>query len=252
MAVKSSVPRLRVHLRRGCLYDRSARESPTQHEARQSVLSVLQLASRSQQQRRLSTLSRWSGGQAASPSRLPRRTRAARAGLARAANGVRRPVPRPRREISDGPTRMLLLFETPAGFALFKANEKKLAKVENVFEEFATAEKARDLCVERPQAALEQCGRCAAGARVRVWLTRSVRLCFARAMARTLCQRGPASMRECVHAEVAATITRTLHSRDTAAVSSSRRFTSSRTRARCERARAMRHTTTTAGGGRDG
>jgi hypothetical protein len=42
---------------------------------------------------------------------------------------------------------MLILFETPAGFALFKANDKKLAKVDNVFEEFATAEKAQNLCV---------------------------------------------------------------------------------------------------------
>ena len=40
---------------------------------------------------------------------------------------------------------MLILFETPAGFALFKANEKKLAKVDNIFDEFfSTPEKAQD------------------------------------------------------------------------------------------------------------
>lgn len=39
---------------------------------------------------------------------------------------------------------MLVLFETPAGYALFKADEKKLSKAEgtDLFPEFATAEKA--------------------------------------------------------------------------------------------------------------
>lgn len=38
---------------------------------------------------------------------------------------------------------MLVLFETPAGYALFKvSDEKKLKKVENVFTEFETADKA--------------------------------------------------------------------------------------------------------------
>ena len=45
---------------------------------------------------------------------------------------------------------MLILFETPAGYALFKANEKKLQKVDNIFDEFfSTPEKAQDLCVAR-------------------------------------------------------------------------------------------------------
>ena len=38
---------------------------------------------------------------------------------------------------------MLVLFETPAGYALFKASDKKLSNVDNIFEEFATAEKAQ-------------------------------------------------------------------------------------------------------------
>jgi len=42
---------------------------------------------------------------------------------------------------------MLILFETPAGYAIFKANEKKLKKVENIFEEFTSAEKASEVCV---------------------------------------------------------------------------------------------------------
>lgn len=29
---------------------------------------------------------------------------------------------------------MLILFETPAGFALFKVNQKKIEKIENVFD----------------------------------------------------------------------------------------------------------------------
>ena len=29
---------------------------------------------------------------------------------------------------------MLILFETPAGFALFQVNQKKIAKIENIFE----------------------------------------------------------------------------------------------------------------------
>jgi hypothetical protein len=38
---------------------------------------------------------------------------------------------------------MLVLFETPAGYALFKASDKKLANVDNIFEEFTTSEKAQ-------------------------------------------------------------------------------------------------------------
>lgn len=38
---------------------------------------------------------------------------------------------------------MLVLFETPAGYALFKvSDEKKLKKVDNLFSEFETADKA--------------------------------------------------------------------------------------------------------------
>lgn len=37
---------------------------------------------------------------------------------------------------------MLVLFETPAGYALFSANEKKLSKVENIFQHFASADDA--------------------------------------------------------------------------------------------------------------
>ena len=40
---------------------------------------------------------------------------------------------------------MLVLFETPAGFALFKANDKKLQKVDNLWEEFQTPEKAAEV-----------------------------------------------------------------------------------------------------------
>jgi nucleolar protein 58 len=41
---------------------------------------------------------------------------------------------------------MLVLFETPAGFALFKVtNEKKLAKVDNIFTEFESPEKAAEM-----------------------------------------------------------------------------------------------------------
>jgi hypothetical protein len=29
---------------------------------------------------------------------------------------------------------MLILFETPAGFALFKVNQKKISKIENIFD----------------------------------------------------------------------------------------------------------------------
>ena len=39
---------------------------------------------------------------------------------------------------------MLVLFETPAGFAVFKLlDEKKLQSVENLYEDFSTAEAAR-------------------------------------------------------------------------------------------------------------
>jgi hypothetical protein len=44
---------------------------------------------------------------------------------------------------------MLILFETPAGFALFKANEKKLEKAD-VASLFATPEAAADVCVQPP------------------------------------------------------------------------------------------------------
>lgn len=37
---------------------------------------------------------------------------------------------------------MLILFETPAGYALFKADDKKLSKVDSIFEHFASAEAA--------------------------------------------------------------------------------------------------------------
>jgi nucleolar protein 58 len=40
---------------------------------------------------------------------------------------------------------MLVLFETPAGYALFKvSDEKKLKKVDNIMNEFETAEKSHD------------------------------------------------------------------------------------------------------------
>jgi hypothetical protein len=40
---------------------------------------------------------------------------------------------------------MLVLFETPAGYALFQVtNDKVLSKVDNVFDYFSTAEKAND------------------------------------------------------------------------------------------------------------
>ena len=41
---------------------------------------------------------------------------------------------------------MLVLFETPAGYALFKVlNEKKLQKSDNLFEDFASPEKASEM-----------------------------------------------------------------------------------------------------------
>jgi len=41
---------------------------------------------------------------------------------------------------------MLVLFETSAGFALFKVlNEAKLKKVDNLFEEFSTPKKTGEL-----------------------------------------------------------------------------------------------------------
>ena len=42
---------------------------------------------------------------------------------------------------------MFLLFETPAGYALFKAKDSKISSVENIFEEFETPEKAASMCV---------------------------------------------------------------------------------------------------------
>ena len=41
---------------------------------------------------------------------------------------------------------MLVLFETPAGFALFKVNDdSKLKSIDNLHQEFATASKAQKL-----------------------------------------------------------------------------------------------------------
>jgi nucleolar protein 58 len=43
----------------------------------------------------------------------------------------------------ERPGRMLVLFETPGGYALFKVlNEGKLKDVENIWKEFETPEKA--------------------------------------------------------------------------------------------------------------
>lgn len=43
---------------------------------------------------------------------------------------------------------MLVLFETPAGYALFKVlKEGKLDKVDDIFKEFTSAEKAHEACV---------------------------------------------------------------------------------------------------------
>lgn len=45
---------------------------------------------------------------------------------------------------------MLVLFESSAGYALFKVNnESKLSKVDNIMSEFETPEKANKLLVER-------------------------------------------------------------------------------------------------------
>ena len=41
---------------------------------------------------------------------------------------------------------MLLLFETPAGYALFKVKSDKLGEVSNVWQEFQTADKASNIC----------------------------------------------------------------------------------------------------------
>jgi len=43
---------------------------------------------------------------------------------------------------------MLVLFETPAGYALFSANEKKLSKVDNIYQHFATADAANEVLVD--------------------------------------------------------------------------------------------------------
>ncbi len=41
---------------------------------------------------------------------------------------------------------MLVLFETPAGFAIFKVlNEKKVRKSENLYEDFQTLESAKKM-----------------------------------------------------------------------------------------------------------
>jgi nucleolar protein 58 len=43
---------------------------------------------------------------------------------------------------------MLVLFETPAGFALFKVNDdKKIQKTDNLFQEFSSVEGAQKLYV---------------------------------------------------------------------------------------------------------
>lgn len=44
---------------------------------------------------------------------------------------------------------MLVLFETPAGYALFSAKDKKLAKVENIYQHFVSAEAAGEVCVQQ-------------------------------------------------------------------------------------------------------
>ena len=44
---------------------------------------------------------------------------------------------------------MLVLFETPAGYALFSVKDsKKLDKVDNIYDYFATPEKANQLYVQ--------------------------------------------------------------------------------------------------------
>jgi hypothetical protein len=48
---------------------------------------------------------------------------------------------------------MYLLFETPAGYALFKAKDSKLAAVENIFESFSSPERAAEVCVSSPRRA---------------------------------------------------------------------------------------------------
>lgn len=46
---------------------------------------------------------------------------------------------------------MLVLFETPAGYALFKVLEKgKLKDTDNMFKEFQTPEKASNMYVDSP------------------------------------------------------------------------------------------------------
>jgi hypothetical protein len=46
---------------------------------------------------------------------------------------------------------MLVLFETPAGFALFKVlDEGKLDKVEDLWKEFTTSDSARKVCAFLP------------------------------------------------------------------------------------------------------
>lgn len=52
---------------------------------------------------------------------------------------------------------MLVLFETPAGYALFKADAKKLNKADNVYDLFSTPEVANETCV--PSVSCCQCRR---------------------------------------------------------------------------------------------
>ncbi len=40
---------------------------------------------------------------------------------------------------------MLVLFETPAGYALFKADSKKLSKVDDISKAFETADSASEM-----------------------------------------------------------------------------------------------------------
>ena len=56
---------------------------------------------------------------------------------------------------------MLVLFETPAGYALFSAKDKKLAKVDDIFKHLVSAEAAGEVCVPALPAAPQQRARSA-------------------------------------------------------------------------------------------
>jgi hypothetical protein len=45
---------------------------------------------------------------------------------------------------------MLILFETPAGFAMFQVNAKKIAKIENIFEYLSDEGNATKTYSSRP------------------------------------------------------------------------------------------------------